>query len=100
MERVLQGSLADCRGAYNECAVGNCIGDGREGCCAGEYGGGIDCGPRCFKGNGIVVDEAEMAEAEVMHGPCHRANIVRIARAYQDDAYAVELLGREHLPLF
>src|SRR5580704_16290278 len=97
---MLEGSLAYCSRAYNEGAVGDGFGDGGEGPGFGKYGGGIYGGACGLEGNGVVVDHAEMAEAEVVHGPGHRADVAGITGAHQHDRDAVELWAGLHCGYF
>ena len=101
VQRMLQGSLAYCSRSHDERAVGDCFGNGGEGLRFGEDGGGIDGGACGLEGDGVVVDHAQMAEAEVVHGPGHRADVAGIAGAHQHDRDAVELLaGDQHCVYF
>lgn len=96
---MLQCAFAYCGCADDECAVGNCVGNAGERYCICKYRRGIDCRSRCLKGHSVVVYQAQMTKAEVVHGSSYSANIVGIACAHQDDAHLIELLRREHVQL-
>ena len=97
---MLEGSLAYRSCTDDEGAVGDGFGDGGEGPGFGKDGGGIDGGACSLEGDGVVVDHAQMAEAEVMHGPGHRADVAGITGAHQHDRDAVELWAGLHCGYF
>ena len=63
-------------------------------CCAAT----ADCGFELsgFEGCGEVVDEAEVGEAEVLHGAGGCADVAGVARADEDDGEAGAGCGGEH----
>ena len=95
-QRVLQIALTDGCGADDEGAIGYGIGESGAGDRVGEDLGGVDCGAGGLKGDRVIVDHAQMAQAEVMHGAGGCANVVWVARADQDDVDAVKLCRGRH----
>jgi hypothetical protein len=99
VERVLEDAVADGGSSEDQSAVGDGFGDG------GGLGGGLEdaggvdgglfSGQRGFEGDGKVVDDAEVGEAEVVHGAGDGADVRGIAGADEDDVEAGLLLG-EH----
>jgi len=92
----LEVALADGGGAGDEGAVGDGLGDGRELSGGGEDGGGVDGGAGGFERDGILVDDAEVGEAEVVHGAGDGADVLRVAGADEDDGDAVKFRRGEH----
>jgi hypothetical protein len=93
---MLQGSFSYCGCAYDQRAVGDCIGDAGEGFRGGDYGGGVHGGAGCFEGHCVVVHYAQVTEAEVVHGSGYRTDVIWVAGAYQHNDDPVELLFRQH----
>ena len=58
-----------------------------------EDGGGVHGGFGRGEGDGEVVDDAEVGEAEVVHGAGYGADVRGIAGANEDDGDAI-LIGR------
>jgi hypothetical protein len=46
----------------------------------------VDGGAGVFEGYGVVADEGEILEAEVVHGAGHGTDVVWVAGADKDDA--------------
>ena len=93
---VLQVALADGGGPDDQGAVGDGLGEAGAGDRIGEDLGGVDSGARALEGDGEIVDHAQMAEAEVVHGAGGCADVVGVARADQDDVDAVKLFRGRH----
>jgi len=75
-QSVLQVALAYGGGPDDEGAVGDGLGECGAGDRVGEDLGGIDGGAGALEGDGEVVDHAQMAQAEVVHGACGCADVV------------------------
>jgi len=99
VERMFEDAVADGGGSEDQGAVGDGFGDG------GWLGGGLEdaggmnggffSGQRGFEGDGKVVDDAEVGEAEVVYGAGDGSDVRGIAGADEDDVEAGLLLG-EH----
>ena len=85
---MLEVALTDGSGAEDKGAVGYGFGDGGRGDGCGEHLGGIDRRFRRFERYGKVVDDAEVAKAEVVHRAGHGSNIGRVTGADENDADA------------
>lgn len=79
-------------------AIGNCLADAGELLCACQNLGRIDSRPGLGERYRVFRSQAQVMEAEIIHRPRHRADIVRVARADQYHAHPVELLLLQHLP--
>jgi hypothetical protein len=93
---VVQMALAHRGGAHHQRAVGDRVGHAGAAEGGGHYGGRVDRGPGLLQGHGIVVDDAQAAESEVVHGAGHGADVAGVARADQNYADTVELGFGEH----
>lgn len=93
---MLEVALADGGGADDEGAVGDGLGYGGEFGCGGEDGGRIDGGACGFEWDRVLVDDAEVGEAEVVHRAGDGADVLRVAGADENDGDAVEIFRREH----
>jgi len=101
---AMEVAFADGGGAGDEGAVGDGFGKGGEaagllhdgGCAYGGFGGlGVfDLGG--LEGGGVVVDDAEVCEAEVLHGAGGGADVAGVAGAYEDDGEAGAICCGEH----
>jgi hypothetical protein len=89
--RMLRFAAAQGCGANDEGAVGDGFGDGFEFFGAGEERHGADGGTGFAEGWIVRVDDAQVEEAEIAHGPGGGADIERVARGNQDDAELGEL---------
>jgi len=96
VERVPLATRADRGGADDQGAVCDGFGDG--GVFAGgvEDGGGVNGRFGAFKGDAVFVDEAQIAEAEVVHRPGDGSDVVGVAGADEDDGEAGEFVSGEH----
>jgi hypothetical protein len=98
---VLELALADGGGGDDEGAVGDGGGEGVvaaggvQDVLRGYSGLGLQLGG--FKRGGEVVDDAEVGEAEVLHGASRGADVGGIACADEDDGEAGASRGGEHL---
>ena len=102
---MLELALADGGGGDDEGAVGDGGGEGVVATGVGHdvlrgYGGwvvelqGFQLGG--FEGGGEVVDDAEVGEAEVLHGAGGGSDVGGVAGAYEDDGEAGAGGGGEH----
>src|SRR5689334_7555962 len=74
-----------CR-SHNESAVGNGVGDARKLLGAGYHPGSSHRGSRFPKCNIIRIHDSQACEPKIAHRSSRRADIQRIAWAYQHDA--------------
>jgi len=101
---AMEVAFSDGGGAGDEGAVGDGLGKGREasgllhdgGGAYGGFGGlGVfDLGG--LEGGGVVVDDAEVGEAEVLHGAGGGADVAGVAGADEDDSKAGAICCGEH----
>jgi len=98
-------AVADGCGGGDEGAIRDGFGEGGEAAGLLHDGGGGDGGFGSelggfelggFEGGGVVVDDAEVVEAEVLHGAGGGADVAGVAGADQDDGEAGACGGEEH----
>jgi len=100
----MEVAFADGGGAGDEGAVGDGFGEGGEPAGLLHDGGGAHGGfgglgvfdLSGFEGGGVVVDDAEVGEAEVLHGAGGGTDVAGVAGADEDDGEAGAICCGEH----
>ena len=93
---MLFAAEADCGGADDEGAIGDGLGDFCELAGGFEDGGGVDGRAGPFEGDGVFIDQAQVAKAEVIHGAGDGADVVGVASADEHHAEPAEFVFAEH----
>ena len=91
---MLEDALADSGGAEDQGAVGDGVGDGLVLGGVLEDARRIDCGLGRCEWDGVLVDNAQLGVAEVVHGAGDGADVGGVACAdeHDDDAILILLL--------
>jgi len=95
VERLLLAARTYRRCPDDQGAIGDGFGDGSVFAGRFEHGGGIDCRFRPFKGDPVLIHKTKIAEAEVIHCPGDRSDVVGVAGADEDDTEPVEFVFGE-----
>jgi hypothetical protein len=90
---MLQIAMADGGSSDDERAIGHCLGHRFVNFGGRQRGRGADCRTSVAERYVVRIDQPQVGESEVAHGPGGRANIERISHVYENDAQTGEFGG-------
>lgn len=99
MKRLIRFAVIAARGANDQRAIGDGVGDGLEHTNRLHYHRGVDGRLRFAEGDVVGLHQAEIEEPEVTHGARRRTDIEWIARVHQHHAELRERVGSFRQPL-
>ena len=83
VQGMLKIAMADCRRSYHEFAIANRFAEGREFFRAGQHFAGLYRRTGALECHFVRIYQAQMADSEVAHGACNRADIQRVAHIHK-----------------